>query len=174
MIKERSYLVIEAQEVRTVKEVIRSDGLWLFPCGNVLYLYFFGRLVTWRVILVGAVGDESRGMRIYLSKPVGRWASKAAITPPSPTPDHRLLLDKTDISNPPRSFFHGNTFISIFLSQQTCSSSMKFCQSFFSKRAICMFPEMIAMVMTTKNETFPWNELGVCSSSRDRPPLSKA
>ena len=27
VIKERSYLVIEAKEVRTVKEVIRSDGL---------------------------------------------------------------------------------------------------------------------------------------------------
>ena len=32
-----------------------------------------------------AVGDES-WMRIYLSKPVGRWASKAAIT--NPTRDH--------------------------------------------------------------------------------------
>ena len=33
--KERSYLVIEAKEVRTVKEVIRSDGLWCFACGDV-------------------------------------------------------------------------------------------------------------------------------------------
>ena len=33
----KSYLVIEAKEVRTVKEVIRSDGLWRFVCGDVLY-----------------------------------------------------------------------------------------------------------------------------------------
>ena len=38
VIKERSYLVIEAEEVRTVEEVIRSDGLWHFACGNVLSL----------------------------------------------------------------------------------------------------------------------------------------
>ena len=35
MTKERSYLVIVAKEVRTVKGVIRSDGLWCFACGNV-------------------------------------------------------------------------------------------------------------------------------------------
>ena len=35
--KERSYLVIEAKEVRTVKEVIRSDGLWRFACGDVFW-----------------------------------------------------------------------------------------------------------------------------------------
>ena len=35
MIKERSYLVIEAKEVRPVQEVMRSDGLWRFACGDV-------------------------------------------------------------------------------------------------------------------------------------------
>ena len=29
------YLVIKAKEVRIVKEVIRSDGLWRFACGDV-------------------------------------------------------------------------------------------------------------------------------------------
>ena len=37
--KERSYLVIEAKEVKTVKEVISSDGLWHFACGDVLEIY---------------------------------------------------------------------------------------------------------------------------------------
>ena len=35
MIKERSYLAIKAKEVRIVKEVMRSDGLWRFACGDV-------------------------------------------------------------------------------------------------------------------------------------------
>ena len=35
LIEERSNLVIEAKEVKTVKEVIRSDGLWRLACGNV-------------------------------------------------------------------------------------------------------------------------------------------
>ena len=36
--KERSYLVIKAKEVRIVKEVMTSDGLWPFACacGDVL------------------------------------------------------------------------------------------------------------------------------------------
>ena len=42
--KERSYLVIEAKEVRTVKEVIRSDGLWRFACGDVSTIWSCGSL----------------------------------------------------------------------------------------------------------------------------------
>ena len=53
-----------------------------------VYLFFFVGEVSHRQgdIRAGAVGDESR-RRIYLSNPVGRWASKAAITPGR---DHRL------------------------------------------------------------------------------------
>ena len=43
MIKEISYLAIEAKEVRTVKEVIRSDGLWCFACGD----FFLFQLHVW-------------------------------------------------------------------------------------------------------------------------------
>ena len=39
--KERSYLVIEAKEVRTVKEVVRSDDLWRFACCDVHFIYIF-------------------------------------------------------------------------------------------------------------------------------------
>ena len=36
VIKERSYLVLKAKEVRIVKEVMGSGGLWRFACGDVL------------------------------------------------------------------------------------------------------------------------------------------
>ena len=42
--KERSYLVIEAKEVRTLKEVIRSDGWRRFACGDVLCRYDIDQL----------------------------------------------------------------------------------------------------------------------------------
>ena len=35
--KEGSYLVIKAKEVKKVKEVIKSDGLWRFACGDVFF-----------------------------------------------------------------------------------------------------------------------------------------
>ena len=48
----------------------------------------------------------------------------------------------------------------------------EFCQGSLSKRASCMFPEMV--MKCNDDETFLWNKLGVCSNPRDRPPLSKA
>ena len=35
---DQSYLVIKAKEVKIVKEVIRSDGLWRFACFDVYIL----------------------------------------------------------------------------------------------------------------------------------------
>ena len=34
-IKERSFLVTKAKEVKIVEEVIRNDGLWRFACGDI-------------------------------------------------------------------------------------------------------------------------------------------
>ena len=40
--------MIGAKDVRTVKEVIRSDGLWRFACGDVFLLVFL-RLWHWNL-----------------------------------------------------------------------------------------------------------------------------
>ena len=75
-IKERSYLVIKAKEVKTVKEVIRSDGLWRFACGDVFGVWG-GVLGIWDIL----GKSNSSGLSLIVKKNIATGKTSQAITP---------------------------------------------------------------------------------------------